>query len=377
MNDKNKWIVGIVILVVAVVLTVYFGSRASQGNTITLGVITPLSGDAASYGQTEQNMTNLAVDEINGAGGINGKKVSVIYEDGRCNGKDATNAIQKLVSVDKVKIILGGTCSAETLAVGPIAMASHAILFSSFSSNPAISKIGVYMFRNSPSDSDVGVLDANTMAAKFKKVALLSEDTDYSQGVRTIMKGVFQEKNISVVADEIYVGDTTDFRTMLTKMKQANPDALYINPGTSPKAGGLIVRQARQLSMTMPIYGNLYLGTPDALSAGGSYMNGVIISDSSPLSNKGSQLLAEYKQKFGADPANNFLMGAAYDRVYILKDALVAVGENTDKIKDFLHQMPSFSGALGTYHFNASGDVVGVGFINYTLQNGKEIPLVL
>jgi branched-chain amino acid transport system substrate-binding protein len=299
----------------------------------------------------------------------------VIYEDGRCTGKDATDAIQKLISVDKVKIVLGGTCSAETLAAGPIAMANHVILFSAFSSNPAISKVGEYMFRNSPSDSDVGALDANAMAVKFKKVAILSEDTDYSQGVRAVMKGVLQEKNISVAADETYIGNTTDFRTVLAKIKQANPEALYVNPGTSTKAGGIMVKQARQIGITVPIYGNFSLGTPDSLSTGGSYMNGVVISDTSPLSGRGDELLGKYKQKFGADPANKYLMGAAYDRVYIIKNALVAVGENPDKIKDFLHQMPNFSGAVGTYHFNPNGDVVGVGFINYTLENGKEIPL--
>lgn len=376
MKNQTKWLVGIGIVAVAGVLAVYFGLHASQkSDTITVGLITPLSGDGASYGQTEQNVTTLAVDKINGAGGIDGKKLAVIYEDGKCDGKDATDAIQKLISIDKVDIVLGGTCSAETLAAGPIAMAAHVILFSSFSSNPAISNIGAYMFRNSPSDSDVGALDANAMAAKFTRVAILSEDTDYSQGVQTVMQGVFQQKNISVVDDEVYTSDTTNFQSYLTKIKQADPQAVYMNPGTSAIAGGIMVKEARQLGITVPIYGNFSLATPDALKAGGTYMNGVIVSDTSPLSSEGDQLWAEYEQKFGGEPANKYLMGAAYDRVMIIKNALTAVGDDPDKIKDFLHAMPDFSGAVGTYHFKPDGDVVGVGFINYTLENGKEVPL--
>jgi branched-chain amino acid transport system substrate-binding protein len=374
--NKNKVVAALVVLVV-VSVGVFYVVRARNGagsGTITLGFIAPLSGDAAAYGETERNVTVMAVKEINDAGGINGKKLNVIYEDGGCDGKDATNAIQKLISVDHVDVVMGGACSAETLAAAPIAEANHVILLSAFSSNPAITNAGDYIFRNSPSDSDVGKLDANLVAKQYKRVAIISEDTDYSQGVRSVMKGVFEAHGVNVVDDEVFVGGTTDFRTAFLKIKQANPEALYINP-SAPIAGGLIVAQARELGVTIPLYGNFSLGTPDALKAGGAAMNGVIISDSSKLSSSGIQLLASYKQEFGADPANQYEMGAAYDRIFILKNAIAAVGDDPEKIKDWLYQMPDYDGTVGTYHFDSNGDVVGVGFANFTLENGQEVPL--
>jgi branched-chain amino acid transport system substrate-binding protein len=377
-NYKNKVLAGFAAVLV-ILVGIFYAVRSQnnpKGGTVTLGFIAPLSGDGAAYGETERNVTIMAVDEINDAGGIDGRKINVIYEDGGCDGKDATDAIQKLISVDHVDVVMGGACSAETLAAAPIAMASHVILFSSFSSNPALTNAGDYFFRNAPSDSDVGKLDADLMAKSYKKVAILSEDTDYSQGVRAVMDAVFKAAGVTVTDDEVYVGGTTDFRTALLKIKQTNPQALYINPGTALIAGGLIVSQARELGITIPLYGNFSLGSPEALAAGGAAMNGVVISDSSGLSSSGVQLLANYKKMFGADSSNAYEMGAAYDRVFILKDAIAAVGDDPEKIKDYLHQMPDFAGAVGTYRFDGNGDVVGVGFANFKLENGREVPLV-
>jgi branched-chain amino acid transport system substrate-binding protein len=376
-NNKNKVIVVFAMLAV-VVVGVFYGVRSrngAKGETVTLGFIAPLTGDAAAFGETEKNVTTMAVNEINNAGGVNGKKLNVIYEDGGCDGKDATNAIQKLISVDRVDVVMGGACSSETLAAAPIAEENHVILFSSYSSNPAITNAGDYIFRNSPSDSDVGKLDADLMARQYKTVAIISEDTDYSRGVRGVMEGIFKADGVTVVADEVYVGGTTDFRTELLKIKQANPQALYIDPGTAPEAGGLIVKQARELGIAAPLYGNLYLDSPEALAAGGVAINGIVISDASKLSSSGIQLLAKYRQAFGADPASEFEMGAAYDRIYILKSALATVGDDPDKIKEWLYQMPDFNGAVGIYHFDRNGDVVGVGFANFKLEDGKEVPL--
>ena len=113
----KKIIIGIVVIILIVVGISYFGKNSSQPTSqepIKIGFIGSLSGDAASYGETEKNTTELALEEINSKGGINGRVVNIVYEDGKCNGKDATNAVQKLINIDKVKIIFGGTCSAET-----------------------------------------------------------------------------------------------------------------------------------------------------------------------------------------------------------------------------------------------------------------------
>jgi len=377
MNKPTKWAVGIIIAVavIAVGYTLYKNpSSTSSKEPIKIGFIGALTGDGASFGETEKNVISLAVDDINKSGGINGQSIEMIYEDGKCNGKDATTAVQKLINIDKVKVILGGTCSAETLAVAPIVEQNKIILFSSFSSNPAITNAGDYIFRNSPSDSDVAKLDAEVIIKKYKKVAIMSENTDYSLGVRDVMKKVFSEKGISVVADETYNGAIPDFRTVLSKIKASDAEMFYINPGTSAKAGGIIVKQARELGIKIPIHGNFSLGTPDALSTGGQYMNGIVISDSTDPTNALKDLLKRYKNNFGKDVVQNFLAGAAWDRAYIIRDALTKVGYDSGKIKDYLYGIKNYNGVLGNYHFDSNGDVVGNFFSEFTLQNGNRVP---
>src|SRR3989338_992401 len=119
MNKKIWGVVGIIIIVIFV----WLGFRNTTSTPvpvsqapIALGFIAPLSGDAVGYGTTEKNATELALAEINQAGGVNNRMLTVVYEDGKCNAKDALSAMEKLISIDKVKIVMGGTCSAETLA---------------------------------------------------------------------------------------------------------------------------------------------------------------------------------------------------------------------------------------------------------------------
>lgn len=103
-------------------------------------------------------------------------------------------------------------------------------------------------------------------------------------------------------------------------------------------------------------------------------MNNVVISDSSGLANKGKDILASYKSRFGKDPANDSEMAAAYDRVLIIRDAIAKVGYDVEKIKSYLYELQNFSGAIGNYHFDKNGDVVGVGFMNVVLKDGEKLP---
>jgi len=370
---KYLWIV--VIVVVVLIIAGVVSQKPTETGPIKLGFIGVLSGDGAPYGETEKNALEIARKEINDAGGIAGRLVEIVYEDGKCTGKDAISAIQKLLSVDKINIILGAVCSSETLAVAPVAEQNKVLLFSAFSSSPLITDAGDYTFRNGPSDADIAKLDANVLAAKYKKVAMISENTDYSQSVRDIVNKILAEKGVSVVSDENYNSGTKDFRAILTKIKSTNPDVVYINPGTDTKAGGIIVKQARELGILTPLNGNFSLATQDAITAGGKYMNGVVSTDGTDLSQKGKDLILKYKQLYGKDPSVSYEMGASYDRLYIIKQAIESVGTNPTKIKDYLYKMPDYSGTIGTYHFDKNGDVVGVGYISIVLQDGKKIPL--
>ncbi len=375
MNKTSKWIVGIIIVII-VVWGGYslFNNEPASTEPIKIGFIGPLSGEAANYGESEKNIISLAIDDINQAGGINGRPIEMVYEDSRATGKDATSATQKLITIEKVKVILGGVLSTETLAAAPIAEQNKVILFSGFSSNPAITNAGDYIFRVSPSDVELAKLDADVIAKKYKRVAIISENTDYTIGVRDVMKGIFNDSGVSIVFDEVYNSSVSDFRTVLTKIKSTDAEVIYANLGTSPKAGGIIVRQARELGIQIPIHGNFSLGVSEALEAGGQFMNGVVISDSIESPQKLKDLLKRYEDTFGSKAAHDFLAGAAWDRINIIRDALVKVGYDSDKIRDYIYGMKNYNGMLGSYYFDKNGDVVGTFFANFVLQDGEKIP---
>lgn len=365
------WIVGLVVIVIVIVAIAGVKSSPS-GSAIKLGFIGPLTGDAAVYGTSERNVTNMVVEEVNKAGGINGRKIEVIYEDGHCNGKDASSAAQKLINVDGVRLILGGICSVETLAAAPVAEKSKVILFAAFSSAPAVSAAGDYIFRNSPSDNDSGKIDAELLAKRYKKVAIISEQTDYSAGLRQVLLERLPKSGITIVDDEQYKGDTKDFRTILLKVKASNPEAIYFNPGTSPQAAGFLVKQARELGITVPAYFNFFMGNVETIKIASSSADGVIFSDASGLRADKKALLEQYKARFGTDPGSEYELGAAYDRIQIVVNALKAVGDDPDKVKSWLYSMPEYDGTIGRYRFDQNGDVVGVGFAHYIIKGGKK-----
>ncbi len=372
MHRHTHLVAGIIFIIVILTAFAFLVlNKQPQEGTIRIGFIGPLSGDAAAFGETERNAVELAISEINSAGGINGKNIKVIYEDGKCNGKDASIVAQKLVEIDKVKIILGGACSGETLAIAPITEPNRVILFSAFSSNPAISDAGEYVFRNSPSDTDTGRFLAENIIKNYKKAAVLTENTDYAQGVRKVFKENFLKLGGTIVADEIFNQGDRDFRTQITKIKDSNPDVIFFVP-QSGTTQGLVIKQMRELAVNSQIY--TVIAAKDALEIAGNAIEGTIFVDAPTLSTtSGKALLDNYKKIYGSDPVNDYDAGARYDSVFITANALRQCSDDTDCIKNFLYNMDWYTGTIGRYKFDNKGDVVGIEFALVIAQNGTFV----
>ena len=233
-----------------------------------IGVMESLTGAGETYGTVALQAKKLAVEEINAGGGIDGRMLELVVEDSKCNAQDAITAYRKLTNVDDVKIILGTSCSGAMLGVAPLAEADGVVLFSGLASNPDIAHAGDYIFRTQISDIEVGVSTGNLLWADgIRALATISEETDYAVGVRRGSVAQFEKNGGTVTASERFVSDSTDFRSQLTKLFEADPDALYIAP-QSEFAAGTIVNQARELGYTGPIYGETV--TVGATRAGNS-----------------------------------------------------------------------------------------------------------
>ena len=336
-----------------------------------IGVMYPLTGDAAAYGIPIQKTTKYAADEINAKGGINGKKIELIYEDSKCSPKDGNAAAQKLINIDKVKVIIGGVCSGETLGAAPITEANKIILFSPSATSPDITKAGDYVFRDAPSDAYAGVVASNYAYddLKARKAAVISESTDYAQGLRKVFKENFVKLGAEIVADETYNPEDTDFRTQVTKAKAASPDVVYIVP-QAPAKGLLLIKQLKEAGVETQLLTAEVLIGRNILKDNAVDMEGLIgieqkVDDKAP---KTAALLAKYKQQTGEEAPFPGYMAGAYDIVYLLADAISKNGYDSDKIRDYLYQLKDYDGAVGKLTLDQNGDAV----LEYTIEQVKN-----
>ena len=360
----KKWVVSFGLLpVLALVAIACTGGQGSGDDTFKMGVMESLTGPGETYGTVAQQAKQMAVDEINAAGGINGKMLELVIEDSKCNAQDAITAYNKLTDVDGVKIILGTSCSGAMLGAAPLAEEEGVILFSGLATNPDIANAGDYIFRTAMSDAQLGVDTGNVMWADgIRNLVTISESTDYAEGVRRTSVEQFEKRGGQVVAEERYASDVTDFRSQLTKLISANPDGLHI-AAQAEFSGGTVVKQARELGYTGPIYSDIVVVGTTALEIAGDAATGVkaIIADLDPANAKGQQVLANFKSRYDYITLPWFL-GSAYDDVYIAAECLKMTDDDQDAdgFRDCMYNV-TWSGAIGdNYTFDRNGEVVGL-----------------
>ena len=333
------------------------------GEPFRIGVMESLTGAGETYGTVASQAKQMALDEINAAGGVNGRPIEFIVEDSKCNAQDAIAAYKKLTEVDGVKIILGTSCSGAMLGAAPLAEADGVILFSGLASNPDIANAGDYIFRTQISDVQVGIDTGNVLWADgIRGLATITETTDYAEGVRRTTVDQFEKRGGRIVAVEHYASDVTDFRSQLTKLFDTNPDALHMAP-QSEAAAGTIVKQARELGYNGPIYAETISVGTTALEIAGDAATGMkaITADLDPDNEKAQEVLADFRERY------NYVtlpwhLGSAYDDVYIAAECLKRTNDDQDAdgFRDCMYEI-TWSGAIGdNYSFDKQGEVVGL-----------------
>ena len=328
-----------------------------------IGVMESVTGPGETYGNVAVQAKQMAVDEINAAGGINGRMLELIVEDSKCAAQDAITAYNKLTDVDGVKIILGTSCSGAMLGAAPLAEADGVVMFSGLATNPDIANAGDYIFRTSMSDQQLGVDTGNTMWVDGAlTVATITEATDYAEGVRRTTVEQFQSLGGSVVAEERYASDVIDFRTQLTKLLNASPDAIHI-AAQSEFTGGTIIKQLGELGYDGSIYSEIVPVGATALEIAGEAATGVkaVLADIDPANEKGQQVLTNFRDRYDYVTLAWYL-GSAYDDVYITAECLRQTNDDqdADSFRDCLYGI-TWSGAIGdNYSFDENGEVVGL-----------------
>jgi len=366
----------IIIVIVALSRTPAGGPSGSTGATgpLIIGAVVPLTGDGASYGIPVRRAGEIAVEEINAAGGISGRQLNVVWEDGKCEGKEATSAAQKLINVDQVPVIFGGVCSSETLAMSPLAEAAKVLIMSPSATSPDITGAGDFIFRTAPSDAAAGAVAAEYAFNKLgvKKAAVISQTTDYAQGLRKVFTARFKELGGEIVADETYNAGDTDMRTQILKVKTGAPEAVYLLP-QAESSGILLLKQlaangveAKRLTAEVMI-GRNTVAENKADMEGLTGIEGWF----DEKGDLASAMLANYKTKYNEDPPFPQFMSNMYSQFFMLKQGVEAHGLNTEALRDWFYGLKDWKHALGSLTFDKNGDPVGLPYSIKQVTGGE------
>jgi branched-chain amino acid transport system substrate-binding protein len=351
----------------------------SNGGTntgpIVVGYYGDLSGRTSSFGQSTKNGVEMAADEINKAGGINGRTVQIITEDDQGEPNKAATVVTKLINQDKVQALLGEVASSNSLAAAPKAQEAKVPMISPSSTNPAVTQVGDYIFRVCFIDPFQGEVMAKFSAnnLKAKKAAILYDfNSDYSRGLYQFFKRSFTSLGGQIVSEQSYTQGDRDFSGQLTAIRSANPDVIYV-PGYYGEVG-VISNQTKQLGIKAPLLGGDGWDAPQLWQLGGASLNGNYISnhysvdDPSPAIQK---FVADYKARYNILP--DALAALGYDSMKVLGDAIKRAGTTESaKLRDAIGETKDFPGVTGKISIDKDRNAVKPAVV-LKLQNSKFV----
>ena len=361
------------VLTALVLGTLLTGALAGCGgekssDAIKVGANLEMTGGSATYGISSKNAIELAFKEINDKGGINGKKLEVVIADNKSEAAEAANAMQKLVSQDNVVAVIGPNLSSSVIAASAINNGAKVLDITPMGTNPNITvdpatgKTRDFNYRTCFIDPFQG-----TVMARFAQndlgvnnaAILIDNSSDYAKGLAQFFKENFVANGGSVTTEESYLQKDTDFKATLTKIKATNPDFLYV-PGYYQEVG-LIVKQARELGMTMPIAGGDGWDSsklPEIAGAGAlnnTYFSSLYSSEDASDINK--NFVSAYEKAYGQKP--DVFAALSYDSALLVAEAIKNAGsEDSAKISEAMAKINGFTGVSGSVTFDAQHNPV-------------------
>jgi branched-chain amino acid transport system substrate-binding protein len=368
----------VAILGAMVLIAVSFSFAADP---VKIGSVLRLS-IGAEHGIPAQRGVQMAVDEFNAAGGLNGQQVKVIFEDEKDSPTAAVNAVKKLIDMDKVVALVGPMTSGATLASYKIADEAKVVFITPTATSPKVSGASPYLFRGcSRIDTQAKALtDYVAKTYKPKTVAIFYSNEPYGKGCATVFGAEFEKLGIKKVAEESFNRGDRDFKAQLTKIKVANPDILFI-PGYTPETAPAAA-QARQLGLNQRIIGvygdmDLEYAKLAGKAAEGHLIAGEYDEDYDTPKNKKFRE-NYYKQAEAAkEPVNIMFAALLYDSASLVLEGMKKNEPTSEGIKKFLKEVKDFDGVTGKLSFNETNDVVrsgtAAGVYLFEIKDGKYV----
>jgi branched-chain amino acid transport system substrate-binding protein len=315
------------------------------GKTIKIGALYNVTGGQASLDGPSLAGFQLAAEEINAKGGVNGKKIEVVSIDAKSDPSTATNGMQELIEVKKVAAVAGFSDSTFALAAGPIAQTAGIPFITSGATSPLIpDQVGDFMFMAAFGDNIQAAAEAdysiNQLGAKTAWV-LTDTASDFTLGLAKYYKERFKKDGGKIVLEDEYDGASdVDFSAQITRLKNLKEQPAVLMVSAQPDKAGIVVKQIRDKGITTPIISGDGFDTPELINMGGvPQTNNVFFSTHVSLENPDPQIqnfIKAYKQKTGNDPENAFA-ALGYDTMYLIADAIKRAGSTDSKaIRDAL-----------------------------------------
>ncbi|MET9491640.1 ABC transporter substrate-binding protein [Nocardia sp. NPDC006630] len=361
--------------VVAGSLAACENSTESSGDTVYFGVSGPKSGTSAEYGRLWQQGFDLAIDQVNAAGGINGKKVALKWEDSQSDPKQTVPIATKFVGDSSIIAELGDFSSPASIAASPVYNRGKLVQYGFTNSSTDFTKGGDYSWSPSITLDTIQQAVTDWVRAKAKKVSVVYLESDWGKQDFGFFQQYAKEKGIDIVYSSSILPDSQDFRPVLIKARDANPDAV-VHLGYGPD-GALVVKQLRDVGYTGPFFGGQ--NTPQFVELAGSAAEGDIVngvfspSDPSP---RIQDFVTKFRAKYNTDPGDFNVY--AYDAVNALVQAAKYGGATREGVLKGLREVKDFGGIgfSDTFAFDQQTRRPGkIKPIELVLQNGKFVPV--
>ncbi len=337
------------------------GGTLGQSDTLLLGQVGSLTGSEATFGISGRNGIALAIEEANAQGGVKGRKLAVRVYDSQGKPEEAAQAATRLISQDKVLVLLGEAASSNSLAMADKAQAAGVPMITPSSTNPAVTKKGDYIFRVCFIDPFQGYVMAKFARdhLKLNRVAVLQDNKSaYSVGLTDVFSRKFSEMGGAIAGNESYSKGDTDFRAQLTSIKKMKPDGLFV-PGYYTDVG-IIARQARELGLTVPLLGGDGWESDKLFELGGEAIEGSYYSNHYSVDNPDARVqgfISKYKATYGGVPDS--VAALAYDAAWLAIDAMKRAPDLSGaSIRDAIASTKNFPGVAGTINLDQNRDAV-------------------
>lgn len=348
------------------------GAAADSAAEIVVGEVAAMTGGTATFGTSSHAGTELAVNEVNAAGGVLGKKIKLYTEDDQSKQGEAGTVAKKLISRNKVVAMLGEVASGRSLEMGPICQKAGVPMISPASTNPKVTEVGDYVFRVCFMDQfQSTVMGRFALSRGWKKVAVLIDTKqDYSVGLAQYFKEYFSKNGGTIVSEQSYGSGDKDFKAQLTAIKSTGPDAIFASGYYNET--GLIASQARELGITAPLLGGDGWDSPSLVQVAGKAIEGSFFSNHFSNEDTSPHIQAfvkKYKDKHGSVPDAMAALG--YDSAMILFDAIKRAGTTEGKaLREAIAKTKDFDGITGKITLDANRNASKPAVI-LTIKDGK------